>query len=160
MNPLIDSNITQPDKYGYQTRVWSREKEYSRYFSFKQWGNKAKALNAAQSWRDQLKVIFKVGSKRRLQPQQNNTSGVTGVRYDESFSEAKQRIQFSYTAHWTDHKGKGHNKTFYIGNENTWTKRKQNKAFEAACRFRTAWEEASDKNKLETFDSTEYNGWQ
>lgn len=160
MNPKIAPNITQPDKFGYQVRVVSRGRELSRFYSFNQWGSKNKALSAAKSWRDQIKAITKKGSRRLINKPRNNTSGVLGVRFDDSFSNIKGKYQFSVNAHWTDYTGKGRNKTFYIGNEDTWTKGKEKKAFTAACAFRCAWEDASDKNKLESFDHTQFNGWQ
>jgi hypothetical protein len=160
MNPKIAPNITQPDGYGYQTRVWSRGKEFSRFFSFLQWGSKVKALKAAKSWRDQLQTVLKKGSRRLTELPKDNTSGVLGVRLDESYSRRKDRIIIQYSVCWTDHKGKLKNKSFYIGNEFTWTQRKQDLAFKVACLFRKEWEEYSDNNKLDRFDPKSFNGWQ
>ncbi len=152
--------INQPDKHGVQVRIYQRNKEYSRYFSFKQWGSKAKALTAAKNWRDQITSCFNTGSIRMLKPMVNNLSGVAGVCRSVSFCKAKGKLQISYQSCWTDHTGKLKNKTFYVGNGDTWEQAKDDLAFETATAFRQLWEKHSDNNTLKQFDHNFFKGWQ
>jgi hypothetical protein len=84
-------NITQPYPTAFQVRIVSNKKETSRLFSFSHWGGKNKALAAARSWRDQVKVIMKKRVRRLTKvPSHNKSTGVLGVSRTHRYGGEKQ----------------------------------------------------------------------
>ncbi len=152
-----NKHITEPDVFGYQVRIVRRGKESSRYFSHKLWGNKAKSLQAAILWRDQMLVVLKGSKTRFLKPPKNKTTtGVTGVSKTIKYDHRKDKSYLCYTVFWV-HNSKSKNKTFQVGNVAKITADDELHAFRTARLFRSCYEYAID-NDLE-FDESKFAGW-
>jgi hypothetical protein len=150
-------HITEPDKFGYQVRIVRRGKEYSRYFSHKLWGGKAKSLKAAIAWRDQMLVALKGSKARFLKPPKNKTTtGITGVSRTIKHDHRKDKSYLCYTVFWVDN-GKSRNKTFQVGNVGSVTADGELHAFRTARLFRSCYEHAID-NDLPFHDDV-FAGW-
>lgn len=153
-------NITQPYPTAFQVRVVKEGKEKSRLFSFSHWGGKKKALAAANSWRDQLKVVLKLNDKRVLTVPKNNLStGIRGISRSVHTDYRKGLKYLVYSVCWIDSIGKKRNKGFRVGNVETYDKDVESKAFDAAKRFRKEYEKHIDNNTLDLFDPDKYLNW-
>jgi hypothetical protein len=150
-------HITEPDVFGFQVRIVRRGKENSRYFSHKQWGGRAKSLQAAIAWRDQMLVALKGSRTRFLKPPKNKTStGVTGVSRTIKLDHRKNKSYLCYTVFWVCN-GKPRNKTFQVGNVEKVTPDSELHAFRTARLFRSCYEHAID-NDLE-FRDDKFADW-
>ena len=159
-NYLAMKNITQPYPGAFQVRIVKQGKERSRLFSFSHWGGKKKALAAAISWRDQLKVILNLNDKRVLTVPRNNLStGIRGISRSVHTDYRKNLKYLVYSVCWTDAKGKKRNKGFRVGNIDIVDKTIDSKAFEAAKKFRKDYEKHVDNNSVYSFDPNKYLKW-
>ena len=152
-------HITEPDKHGYQVRIVRKGKEHSRYFSHKSWGNKAKSLVAAQSWRDQKLAILgkKIKSLVTQGPLNNNkTTGVRGVTKTITFDKRRDVHYLVYQVHWKQ-KGNVKNRKFQVGAVDNITPDQELHAFRTAMHFRKAYEMCVEMDI--DFDSSWYSNW-
>jgi len=160
IRPPFAKNITQPDKYGYQVRIVRRKVEHSRYFAFNLWGGKKKALNAAISWRDQIKVIKKANTKRFINTASSNKStGVLGVCKTHCYDHRKDLDYLIYSVSWLDYKGIKRGKSFRVCNVNNYDEKIDRIAFESAKLFRKEWEFHADNDTLHLFNHKKYSNW-
>ena len=139
---LDNKHITQPDEHGYQVRIVRDKKEYSRYFSGRQWGSKRKALEGARNWRDQM--LVSLGSVNKYLPGKGaiatkKTTGVRGVSKTVRFDKRRNGTYLSYSVHWREN-GKAKTKSFYVGSVKSIDPDKEFHAFLTAVRFRREYE--------------------
>ena len=152
-----NKHVTEPDSFGYQVRIVRRGKESSRYFSHKLWGNRAKSLQAAIAWRDQMLVVLKGSRMRFLSPPKNKTTtGVTGVSRTIKYDHRKDKSYLCYTVFWVKDK-KSRNKTFQVGNVENITADGELHAFRTAKLFRSCYEYSIDHDLK--FDDGLFTGW-
>ncbi len=150
-------HITEPDAFGFQVRIVRRGKETSRYFSHKLWGNKAKSLQAAIAWRDQMLVVLKGSRTRFLKPPKNKTTtGITGVSRTIKYDHRKDKSYLCYTVFWVKER-KSKNKTFQVGNVETITADDELHAFRTARLFRHCYEHSIDHDI--PFNDAKFAGW-
>ncbi len=159
LNLKDKKNITQPDTSGYQVRVVRNRKEHSRYFSHNLWGSKNKALEAAQSWRDQkiAKLDVTQGGIIGKSALPNNTStGVRGVTKSIHYDKRRDTKSLVYQVHWID-EGKIKNKKFQVGRVETVTADQDLHTFRTALHFRREYELCKSYNTK--FDAARYAAW-
>ena len=141
-NKLDYKHITEPDPKGFQVRIVRNRKEHSRYFSHVQWGDKNKALNAAQSWRDQMLIslggINKNLSNKSINPTKK-TTGIRGVSRSLQYDKRRDVHYLVYSVHWRKN-GKATTKTFYVGRVENVNADEEFHAFRTAVRFRREYE--------------------
>ena len=159
LNLKDKKNITQPDSSGYQVRVVRNGKEYSRYFSHNLWGSKNKALEAAQSWRDQ--TIANLDSAQggvigKPALSNNTTTGIRGITKRIHHDKRRNTKSLVYQVHWIDN-GKIKNKKFQVGRIETVTADQDLHTFRTAMHFRKEYELCRSYNKK--FDATRYANW-
>lgn len=161
MNPkLTFKNITQPDPKGYQVRIVRRGQETSRYFSHRQWGGQKRALAAANSWRDQVKVALKKTMKRPTKALKNNKStGVQGVCKTHSCDRRKGLKYLVYSVGWTDYTGKKRTTAFRVCNVRAYDREMDLLAFASAKQFRKEWEHHADNDTLHLFEPSQHLNW-
>ncbi len=152
-------HITEPDKHGYQVRIVRKGKEHSRYFSHSSWGSKAKALAAAQSWRDQQ--LVSLGSRIKSMVDRgaltnNKSTGVRGVTKTQTLDKRRNKSYLVYQVHWKQ-KGVVKNKKFQVGSVEKITADQDIHAFRTAVHFRKAYE-MSVLEDLD-FDPVWYQNW-
>ncbi len=155
-------NISQPYPTAFQVRIVKERKERSRLFSFSHWGGKKKALQAAQSWRDQLYVLLDIKANRKsCVPKNNLSTGIQGIskRIYTDKRRATDRQYLVYSVNWNDVTGKKRNKTFQVGNVEDYEDQLDKLAFETAKEFRKEYEKHWDNNTLGKFDTKKYLGW-
>ena len=161
MSTYTFNNITQPDRRGYQVRIVRRNKETSRYFSFKLWGSRRKAFVAANRWRDQMEVALKKSTKyfTKATPK-NKSTGIVGISRYICWHKQKQHHILSYSVCWTDATSKGREKSFQVCYIENYTLAKDLHAFETAIMFRKDWEHHADEDILHRFNPDAYLNWQ
>ncbi|MEE9338809.1 MAG: hypothetical protein V3U87_12085 [Methylococcaceae bacterium] len=153
-------HITQPYKGAFQVRIVLKKKERSRLFSWKPWGGKKKALIAANSWRSQVLAAYDINPNRLQHACKNNLStGFLGVCRRVNEDKRKELFYLVYNVNWNDHTGKKRNKSFQVGNVETYSDEMDAHAFETAVEFRKEYEKHWDNNTLEKFDTGKYLGW-
>jgi len=151
-------NITQPDKNGFQVRIVRKGTEKSRYFSYKLWGSKKKALKAAQNYRDQMMLVLP--KKRMIEHAKNNRStGVLGVCQTQRHYKKRGLTYLVYAVSWIDYKGKKHTQAFPFGRIEEFSVNLAALAFKTAIKFRKDWEKHVDNNSLHLFDYKKYGNW-
>lgn len=153
--------ITEPDHRGFQVRIVRNKKEYSRYFSHKQWGSKGKSLQSAISWRDQMLVLFRESSKFRQEtmlPAHKKSTGVLGVSRSVQYDKRRDVYYLVYSCHWRRN-GKGHTKTFHVGRADDVSPDEEFHAFRTAVLFRKEYEMFKDKGLEERFSPDRYKSW-
>ena len=158
LNLKDKKNITQPDESGYQVRVVRNRKEYSRYFSYNLWGSKNKALEAAQSWRDQkiAKLDSAQGGIGKPALSNNATTGIRGVMKRIHYDKRRDTKSLVYQVHWIDD-GKVKNKKFQVGRIETVTADQDLHTFRTAMHFRKEYELCKSYNTK--FDAARYAMW-
>jgi len=157
---LSYKNISLPYPGVFQVRVVRRKIEHSRTFPFKAWGGEKKALKAANTWRDQLKlVISRTGKRSDWVPVRNTSSGVLGVSRIVKTEKPSGRKHLVFGVNWKDSKGQYRIKTFRVGNVDSYTEKMEQRARQAAIAFRSEWEELSGSGQIERFDSKKYTQW-
>jgi len=152
-------HITEPDKHGFQVRIVRKGKEHSRYFSHSSWGNKAKSLAAAQSWRDQQLALLgtRIKSQVGLGALTNNKStGVRGITKTITLDKRRNKSYLVYQVHWKQN-GVVKNKKFQVGAVDKVTADQEIHAFRTAVHFRKAYEMCV-LDDLD-FDSQWYQNW-
>ncbi len=152
-------HITEPDKHGYQVRIVRKGKEHSRYFSYKMWGGKAKALQGAKNWRDQMLVIL--GPKGiQLHEQQpcshKRSTGVRGVSRSNQYDKRRDKRYLVYEVFWKLD-GKTKNRTFHVGPQGEVTADQELHAFRTAVYFRKEYELCVELSSR--FDWERYQPW-
>ncbi len=153
--------ITEPDNRGFQVRIVRNKKEYSRYFSHKQWGGKSKSLKSAMSWRDQMLVLFRESKKYRQEemlPAHKKSTGVLGVSKSVQYDKRRDVHYLVYSCHWRRN-GKGHTKTFHVGRANDVSPDEEFHAFRTAVLFRKEYEMYKDNGLEERFSPDKYKLW-
>lgn len=154
------THITIPWKGAFQVRIVLQGKERSRLFSWKPWGGKKAALIAANSWRDQVLIVYDINPNRLTHACKNNRStGVLGVCRRINEDKRKDLFYLVYNVNWNDWTGKKRNKTFQVGNIETYDPEMDHHAFETACEFRREYEKHWDNNSIEKFDDGKYLNW-
>lgn len=154
-------NITQPEPGGYQVRIVRRQKETSRYFSFRHWGSERKAFIAANHWRDMMKVVLKKSTRYyKSATSKNKSTGIAGISRYISWHKRKQHHILSYSVCWKDATGKSREKTFQVCYVENYTEAKDLRAFEVARQFREDWEHHADEDILHRFNPDAYLNWQ
>lgn len=157
MMAVKHSHITEPDQWGYQVRVVWNGKERSKYFSHKQWGSKAKALEAAISWRDSMRAVAKKEQKRQTNILANKlSSGVRGVSRSVKYDPRREANYLSYQVHWREN-GKPKNKTFSVGRVDKVTPDLEFHTFRTAVYFRKEFEFCEENNQ--PFAVERYDNW-
>lgn len=149
-------NINCPDGMGYQVRIQRDGNEIGRYFPFNKWGSKKKALEAAQNWRDQIKVVF---CKPVIPTRVNTRKKTTGVRGVSRSVQCDKRCDISYvvySVHWRTH-GKPRTKSFQVGRIEEITADDEFHAFRTAVRFRNEYKLCVEEGLL--FDPIFYKNW-
>ncbi len=136
---LIHENqhITTPDNKGFQVRIVRNKKEHSRYFSYKQWGSKNRALIAARNWRDQMLASLGKTDKYITEREISSckqTTGVRGVSIQRKYDKRKNATYLNYLVYWRDG-GKAKNKTFAVGRIENINTDQEFHAFLTASRF-------------------------
>lgn len=150
-------HITEPDIFGFQVRIVRRNKETSRYFSHKLWGNKKKSLLSAITWRNQMLTVLEGGKVRFIKlPKNKTTTGITGVSKTIKYDRRKDKSYLCYTVFWVDN-GKSRNKTFQVGNIYKITADDELHAFRTARIFRAYYEYSIDNDLA--FNDTQFSGW-
>jgi hypothetical protein len=100
---------------GWKVALQRRSKYMHRYFSDKKYGGKAKALEAAKSYRDSLMAVadgveYVLWRRNKIYP--HNTSGIVGVgRYVVRYGKKKQPV---WDAFWEGFDGKRHGRRFFV----------------------------------------------
>lgn len=150
-------NITQPDKFGYQVRIVRRGEEYSRYFSYTLWNGKIRALNAAISWRDQMRVALQ-GSRRRFlnADRENKSTGICGVSRTVKYDKRRDQRYLCYQVFWMLRNCKKV-RTFHVGSADRISADDDFHAFRTAVAFRYQYEIAIDSDK--EFDAARFRDW-
>ena len=137
-----NKHITSPSSEGFQVRIVRNKKEYSRYFSHKQWGSKKRALVGARNWRDQMLVSLgkpeKYITEREISPNKE-TTGVRGVSIQKKYDKRKDASYLNYLVYWRDG-NKAKNRTFAVGRIGEVEADQELHAFRTAVRFRQEYE--------------------
>jgi hypothetical protein len=138
----IHKHITSPDPQGYQVRIVRNKKEYSRYFSHRQWGSEKKALISARNWRDQMLVSLGtqsryIAEKKILSNKQ--TTGVRGVSRSNQLDSRNGVNYIVYSVHWRRN-GKAATKSFHVGRADKVSADQEFHAFRTAMQFRREYE--------------------
>ena len=101
---------------GWEVRFHRRGKKVEKFFADNKFGGRAKALNAAKNYRDEIEAKLPKFNVHELskKPSKRNQSGVVGVRRHE---QTDIRGDWGYTyafwvAQWTDEFGKRKTKSF------------------------------------------------
>ena len=152
-------HITEPDKHGYQVRIVRKGKEYSRYFSYKMWGGKAKALKGAKNWRDQMLAVL--GPKGiQLHEQKpcahKRSTGVRGVSRSNQHDKRRGKRYLVYEVFWKND-GKSKNRTFHVGPLGEVSADQELHAFRTAVYFRKEYEFCVELGIR--FDWARYQPW-
>jgi len=156
MEQLNSTNISCPDDRGYQVRIKRDGNEIGRYFPFNKWGSKKKALEVAQNWRDQVRVVF---CKPVISIQINTRKKTTGVRGVSRSVQCDKRCDITYvvySAHWRTH-GKPRTKSFQVGRIEEVTADEEFHAFRTAVRFRNEYKICVEESL--SFDPIFYKNW-
>jgi hypothetical protein len=130
-------SISRPDEHGFQVRVRRSGRLYSRYFGVTRYGGVRAAKAVARAYEARLLAMPKEtaprpASRERVKPME----GISLVRYRKR---SKNLTVYDYKVHYYDAaNGKRKVKTFYVGTEATFTRRKAAVVLEAARRFRDA----------------------
>ncbi len=154
-----NKHITEPDFNGYQVRIVRSKKEHSRYFAFKCWGGKRKALYAARSWRDQMLPLLGRVNKylidRDIQANKVST-GIRGVTRTIQYDKRRDYHSLIYGVRWQFNKVTK-NRTFFVAEVSKVTPDNELHAFRTACRFRFEYElyEAGEIN----FEPERFKDW-
>lgn len=142
--------ITEPDPKGFQVRIVRNKKEHSRYFAHNQWGGRAKALNGARSWRDQMLIsLGKINGNlsEKTINSRKRTTGIRGVSRSLQYDKRRDFHYLVYSVHWRK-KGKACTKTFYLGRIGEVDADQELHAFRTAVRFRREYELSQEKNEV------------
>lgn len=157
---LTMRNITEPYQGAFQVRLVTNRKEVSKLFTTKLWGGRKKALIAANSWREQMIVVLGIKPNRRTCVSKNNLStGIQGISRTIQTDNRKNLKYLVFQVNWRDETGKKRNKSFNVGNAETYEKSLEKKAFKAAKKFREDYEKHWDNNQLHLFDPKNYQDW-
>ena len=131
--------ITNPHGIGFQVRIKRMGVEHQRYFTYKDWGSKKRALNAAISWRDQKLVVLEKSQREvgytQAPARHNKSTGIRGVSRSLAYCKRSDQTSLVYQVHWSKDK-KAKNKKFYVGEINTVTADDEFHAFRTATTFR------------------------
>lgn len=160
MIPTLEG-ITFPNLKGCQCRVVRAKKEYSKYFSYRQYKTRNKAVKAANIWREKIKSEFNYNDrKRKLVASSNNKStGILGVCKTISIDKRKNLSYLIFQVAWRDEKGKNHNKSFRVGNILNIDPELEKLALKMAVKFRKEWEFYCDLDCLKDFEFDKYLNW-
>jgi len=148
-------HITEPDPGGFQVRIVRDRKEHSRYFSHNLWGSKAKALQGAINWRDQVMVL--IGDKKPT-PVGKKSTGIIGVSRTVQHDRRRNSDTLVYSCHWLKN-GKRQTKTFRVGLLENVTADDEFHAFRTAVQFRKEYEFFQDVGKGNLFAPERYKPW-
>jgi len=156
---LENRHITEPDINGFQVRIVRNKKEYSRYFSHRQWGCKSKALNGARSWRDQM--LASLGSvnkyiSERVVNSRKRSTGVRGVSKSVQYDKRRDVHYLVYSVHWRV-SNRVRTKTFYVGQLSNVNADEEFHAFRTAVQFRREYEISKASN--ESFYPESFLNW-
>ncbi len=159
MDTLDTKHITQPDPNGFQVRIVRNKKEYSRYFSYRLWGGRKKALMGAINWRDQM--LVSLGSVNKYLPERTinptkRTTGVRGVSRSVQYDKRRDCHYVVYSVHWRNN-GRPTTKTFHVGRLESVTPDEEFHAFRTAVRFRHEYELAKSEDL--PFDPSRFKSW-
>lgn len=139
--------ITEPFPGLFQVRLKRADKHYSRCFGKREYGSRAKALVAAQTWRDQVTVVtFEAPATRKTRSQ---TTGITGLnRYSRKDNRRDSNtLHVGYQVSWIDAKGKHRMKTFQAGVDGAVNAEQELHTFLTAREFRLVYETERCKGK-------------
>lgn len=155
--PKKMKHITEPFSGLYQVRLKRADKYYSRCFGKREYGTAAKALAAAQTWRDQvMTVTFEVPATRKTR---GLTTGITGInRYSRKDNRRdSSALHVGYQVSWIDMKGKHRMKTFQAGIDGSVNAEQELHTFLTAREFRQHYE--VERCKGRQVDPNDFKQW-
>jgi hypothetical protein len=153
--------ITEPSNQGFQVRIVRNNKEYSRYFAHKTWGNKGKSLKGAISWRDQMLVLLQESKRYDQEPRiplNKKSTGVVGVTRTIQYDKRRDAHHLVYSCHWRKN-GNGHTKTFHVGRAEDVSTDEEFHAFRTAVQFRKEYELFKERGIENNFFPERYKEW-
>lgn len=160
----LPSNITIPSFDAYQVRIVREGREYSATFAWSRYGTKAKALEEAVAWRDDMlsrlpSAATELGSFRST-PQKNKRS-YNRVGISRYIGVDRRKLgspgYLRFAVNWVDDTGKPRVSSFQVGKIGSFSWEAELHAACTAEAFRTHWEYCRTKGC--PFDLSRYEGW-
>lgn len=147
--------VSFPDPSGCQMRFIERGEDLGGFYAYSHYGSIRKAVEAAVSRNQQLRIAFGRRGRHRQGPRKTqkpwSNTGKVGVSGSWLYDPRRDRWGFRYQVHWK-RDGKPASKSFHLSAG--FSADHQFHAFRTAMRFRQEWEQ-----DLDAFDPAPFQLW-